>query len=228
VHKLLITELLKGGESYTNFQTKQAKYEATLDYEEDGGVGVGTVALDDDEAQTCTVEAIKPDETPETPPSPANAGPYPPLPSKSRSVSMVSDIVSDLDGISLMNESGASTAVNSPLLSPAATFTCANSLSTSVRQVPSTQGYSTASSSRQHKVWGSRDGKSTSNVLFPGAKPTPAPSDFSITAYDDRMEQEHGLNIMKTRFWDPMSSDFNAERFYNTMRNRYNCPFVCK
>jgi hypothetical protein len=228
VHKLLITELLKGGESYINFQKKQAKYEATLDCEEDGGVNLEEQVFDDEEVKEFKYKAIEPDETPETPLSLATAGSYPPLPSKGRSVSTVSDITSNLDGVSLNDDSGASTAINSPLLSSTTTALRADSLSASVRQVSSTQGPSTASSSRQPKTWGSRDGKSTSSVLFPDAKPTPAPSEFSIAAYDDKVEQEHGLNIMKTRFWDPMSNDFNPERFYNAYNSRYYCPFICE
>jgi hypothetical protein len=228
VHKLLITELLKGGESYINFQKKQAKYEATLDCEEEGGVNIGEEAFDDEEAKEFKYKAIEPDDTREMPLSPTTAGPYPPLPSKGRSVSTISDITSSLDGISLNDDSGASTAINSPLLSPATTAIRANSLSASIRQVSSTQGSSTASGSRQPKVWGSRDGKSASSVLFSGVKPTPAPSEFSIAAYDDRVEQEHGLNIMKTRFWDPMSNDFNPERFYNAYNSKYYCPFICE
>jgi hypothetical protein len=228
VHKHLITELLKGGDSYLRFQQKQAKFEATLDHEEDGGVNLEDEIFDDDEIEEVTAfKAIPPDEAPETLFSSATAGPFPPLPSKGRSVSTVSDIASTLSGISLNDDSGASTAVNSSMLSPTASR--GDSLrASSFHQVSSTEGSTIASSSRQPKVWGTRAGKSVSSVLFPSAKPTPAPSEFSIAAYDDRMEQEHGLNIMKTRFWDPMSSDFNPDRFYNAILSKYCCPFICE
>jgi hypothetical protein len=97
----------------------------------------------------------------------------------------------------------------------------------SARNGSSAQGSST---SRGLKVWSSRSGKSASTTLFPNAKPTPAPSDFSISAhdYDKAMDQEHGINIMRTRFWDPMSTDWNPEKFYDSVISKYHCPFVCE
>jgi hypothetical protein len=218
------------------FQQKQAKYEATLDHEEDGGVNLQDDIFDDEEIDQVTFKAIKPDEEPGTPLSPAAAGPYPPLPSsKGRNASLMSpDLASTFDGISLNDgDSGASTAVNSPILAPTMTSLTMTSFrgpssTASVRQVSSTQGSVNTSRTRQPKVWGSRDGKSASSELFPGAKPTPVPAEFSIAAYDDNVEQEHGLNIMKTRFWDPLSSDFNPDRFYNAIEENYSCPFICE
>jgi hypothetical protein len=81
---------------------------------------------------------------------------------------------------------------------------------------------------RQLKVWGSRNGKSASNNLFPNAKQTPITKEFSIAAHDEQMEREHGVNIMRTRFWDPLSSDWNPDRFYDSVINKYYCPFVCE
>jgi hypothetical protein len=91
-----------------------------------------------------------------------------------------------------------------------------------------TESVNSASTARQSKVWGSRKGKSSSSVLFPNANPTPPPSEFSIAAHDDRMEKEHGINIMRTRFWDPVSPDWNPERFFDSIINKYHCPFVCE
>lgn len=84
------------------------------------------------------------------------------------------------------------------------------------------------SSGRQLKVWGDRHGKPASSTLFPNAKATPVTKEFSIAAYDEQMEREHGINIMKTRFWDPRSPDWNPERFYDSVISKYNCPFVCE
>jgi hypothetical protein len=42
------------------------------------------------------------------------------------------------------------------------------------------------------------------------------------------MEQEHGINLMRTRFWDPMSTDWNPEKFYDFVISKYHCPFVCE
>jgi hypothetical protein len=217
--------LLQGGATYERFQQKQAKYEAALDCEEEGGVNI----LDDDAFEEVEYEAIKPDTPPDTPLSTANAGPFPPLPSQMRSASSAqSDLTSMLGNMSLSREPKISTVVSSPGLSPVtATFRAGTVNDTATHEI-STTGSTTASSGRQPKVWGSRQGKSASSVLFPGAKPTPVLSEFSITAHDDAMEQAHGLNIMRTRFWDPMSSDFNPDRFYDAILNRYYCPFICE
>lgn len=206
-----------------------------MDCEEEGGISLNIedTAFEDEDIDEVQYKAIKPDTPPDTPLSPANMGPYPPLPSQmSCASSIVSDLASTLDGVSLGGESDTSTVstVAEPqIVSPTATDYPASSIqSSSARQVYTTQGSTAASSSRQPKVWGSRSGKTTSDILFPGAKPTPAPKDFSIEAHDHSMEQEHGLNIMRTRFWDPMSSDFNPERFYDSVFGKYYCPFVCE
>lgn len=86
----------------------------------------------------------------------------------------------------------------------------------------------TSTAARKEKAWGDSNGKSASSALFPNAKPTPAPQEFSIAAHDEQMEREHGINIMKTRFWDPLSSDWNPERFFDSVIDKYNCPFVCE
>lgn len=255
VHKHLITELLKGGEAYARFQQKTAKYEAALDCEEEGGVGLGD-ALSDDEGieEVHGIKAMKPDTPPDTPLSPAAAGPFPPLPSQMRSASqhehefetasdlgfelvslaggtndLGSELASLTGGLSISGDSEASTVVNSPTASPVlSNFPTSLSRTGTSRQATSTIGSTAASSSRQPKVWGSRVGKTTSDILFPGAKPTPVTNDFSIQAYDNSMEKEHGLNIMKTRFWDPMSGDWNPERFFDSVLSKYYCPFTCE
>jgi hypothetical protein len=217
--------LLQGGATYERFQQKQAKYEAALDCEEEGGVNI----LDDDVFDEVEFEAIKPDTPPDTPLSITNAGPFPPLPSQMQSGSSVqSDLASTLGSMSLSGGLDTSTVVNSPVISPVTASLHANSVQSTAAHETSIAGSTTAASSQQRKVWGSREGKSTSSVLFPGAKPTPVPSEFSIAAHDDAMEQAHGLNIMRTRFWDPMSSDFNPDRFYDAILNKYYCPFVCE
>ena len=132
--------------------------------------------------------------------------------------------------MSLGDVSECSTVVGSPVT---VTFPARSTYSNSNREGSSTQistGHesNTTSTNRQLKVWGSRNGKSASKVLFPDAKPTPVPSEFSVAAHDEAMEQSHGLNIMRTRFWDPKSSDWNPERFYDAVVCKYNCPFICE
>ena len=230
VHKHLITELLKGGDAYARFQQKVAKFEAAVDIEEEGGVNLEDDIFDDEKIDEVQFKAIKPDSPPDSLLSPATAGPYPPLPTQLRNASAThSDLASTLGRMSLCGESETSTIVNSPVASPIAATCPADSFQKdSVCQVSTTQGSIAASSNRQPKVWGSRVGKTASDVLFPGAKATPVPKEFSIAAHDDRIEQEHGLNIMRTRFWDPLSSDFNPERFYDSVMSKYYCPFVCE
>ncbi|KAF2029242.1 hypothetical protein EK21DRAFT_113137 [Setomelanomma holmii] len=232
VHKHLINEYLKGDEKYQRFQQKQAKFEAALDPEEEGGIELDGDALEDDEEiEEVKYEAIKPEVQPDMLLPPAAAGvPFPPLPSQMRSASVTkSNLASTLSHMSINGEeSEASAVVNSPIVSPLIDIPASpGSRDTSNHQV-SIHGSMTTSSTRQLKPWGSRDGKSASSVLFPNAKSTPAPSEFSIAAYDHKMEEQHGLNIMNTRFWDPHSTDFNPERFYDSISCKYYCPFVCE
>jgi hypothetical protein len=223
VHKLLITQLLEDSNHYDRFLQKQAKFDAAVDHEEEGGVDLGSAMFDDHDIEDVNFKALEPD-NPVDPVATWDAGPYPPLPTRT------SSLASALGGLSLTGvDSGASTVVNSPTTSPVdSSFTAQSFRGHSTRQDSSTQGSTDASISRQPKVWGSRDGKSTSSTLFPGAKPTPAPSEFSIAAYDDKMNQEGNLNIMKNRFWDPQSTDWNPERFYDAVLQKYYCPFVCE
>jgi hypothetical protein len=219
VHKMLITQLLAGGDIHDRFEQKQAQFEASQDFEEKGGVSL----LDDSDAfDEVNYKAIKPDTVIETPLSVINAGPYPRLLSQMASAnSNQPDLASSLGGLFLLEDSETPTAVNSPLLSSVAANDAAHGSSTT--------GSTTAfGSSHQPKVWGSRKGKTASNTLFPDAQLTPVPAEFSIVAHDDAMEQAHGLNIMRKRFWDPLSTDFNPDRFYDAIVNKYHCPFVCE
>ncbi|KAF1849315.1 uncharacterized protein K460DRAFT_354178 [Cucurbitaria berberidis CBS 394.84] len=225
VHKHLITELLKAGPAYERFMQKTSKFDATLDYEQEGGVELEDDALDaDEDIEDVKFEALKPDTPPDTPLNPAFVGPYPPLPSSRNVGDACSRVASTLGAMSLSDGSESSTVVGSHFQ--------ATSLAGSMTGHSTHEGLSpqifTGQRNRQPKVWGNRNGKSATTVLFPNAKPTPAPSEFSIAAHDEAMEQSYGFNIMSTRFWDPMSSDWNPERFYNSVINMYNCPFICE
>ncbi|KAF3046966.1 hypothetical protein E8E12_009613 [Didymella heteroderae] len=212
VHKRLVTALLKDNDAYKHFQAKQAKFEAAHgDFEEEGGICLGN-PLDRDEEVEVSFAALQPDEVHETPVH----TPYPPLPSQARASSYhVDEVASTIGALSVNDDDGTSTVVGAR--SSAA---------------PSVYGSSTyaasTSTARKEKIWVDRNGKSASSALFPNAKPTPAPEEFSIAAHDEQMEREHGINIMKTRFWDPLSIDWNPERFYDSVIDKYNCPFVCE
>lgn len=203
---------MRDNDAYRHFQAKQAKFEAAHgDYEEEGGICLDN-PLDREEEVKASFPALQPDEVQATP----IYTPYPPLPSQTQASSYnVDEIASSIGAMSVNDDDGTSTVVGGR---------------SSV--APSAYGSSTyaasTSTGRKEKVWVDRHGKSASRALFPNAKPTPAPKEFSIAAHDEHMEREHGINIMKTRFWDPLSADWNPERFYDSITSRYNCPFVCE
>jgi hypothetical protein len=225
------------------FKQKTSKFEAAVDFEEEGGIVLDEDPLgDDEEMEEVVFKAIKPDTLPDTPLSLTFSGvPYPPLPTQSRTVSGIEyNVASALGGLSLNGftngstngdaESDTDTVVGSPIASPTGSTLPAMPPSVSFHHGSSAPNSSAppASASRGVKVWGSRSGKSMSTTLFPNAKPNPPPSDFSISAHDQSMEQEHGINIMRNRFWDPLSSDWNPEKFYDSVVSKYHCPFVCE
>lgn len=45
---------------------------------------------------------------------------------------------------------------------------------------------------------------------------------------DQQTEEEHGANIFNTRFWDPLAKAWNPNRFYNSVIQKYFCPFRCE
>lgn len=219
VHKHLITEFMKGGTAYARFKQKTSKYEAAVDFEEEGGIELGGDPLDVDEAiEGVEFEALRPDTPPETPQSHIFASPYPPLPSQVNEA--WSEVASSLGALSVSGDSDAETVIGFPAADTIGSNTCSN---------PSTSEYGigTSTTSRRVKAWGDRSGKSASNHLFPNARPNPASSDFSIAAHDDTKDDQ-GINIMRTRFWDPMSSDWNPEKFYDSVVSKYACPFICE
>ena len=231
IHKLLITELLKDGPAYKRLMQKTSKFDATLDYEQEGGVELGDDPLgEDEEIEEVKFEIVQPDTPPETPLSPVFASPFPPLPSFRAANDTCSEVASTLGAMFLGDVSESSTVVGSPVTATSATGVSrgGSTREGSSTQVSTAKEASTRSADRQPKAWGSRNGKSASNVLFPNAKPTPAPSEFSIAAHDEAMERAHGGNIMRTRFWDPEGDDWNPEHFYDSLINAYYCPFICE
>lgn len=163
IHKQLIGELLKCGPALDRFRQKTSKFDAAIDYEEEGGIVLDDPLDDDKEIEAVDFKAIEPDTT----------------------------------------------------LTPVM-----DELSLHPKGVP-------RPSSPKLKTWVSRKEKSTSATLFPDAKPNP-PKDFSILAHDAAMEQEHGINILRSRFWDPMSTDWNPEKFYDAIVGKYYCSFICE
>ncbi|KAJ4305810.1 hypothetical protein N0V90_001342 [Kalmusia sp. IMI 367209] len=205
VHKNLITELLKGGPAFNRFMQKISKFDAALDYEEEGGVGLEDVLEEDeDEAKEVDFKAIEP-ECPDVEEVPY-VGHYPPLPSQGKAVSGTTHLASDFCRMSL-GGTESETIVGST-----------GDLDISAAPM--------LTSKQQAKPWTGRD---AAKELFPQAKPTPQPpKEYTIESHDQQMENQHGINIMNTRFWDPLSGEWNPERFYNGVIQRYFCPFVCE
>lgn len=207
--------MLDNNSALARFKAKQAKYVAAHDdCKEEGGISLAD-GLDSDEAiEDVEFAAIQPDV--QATPAHTIAEPYPALPTRpGTSGYLVDEVALSIGTMSVNDDDDTSTVIGDR---------------SSV--APSAYGSSTyaasTSTAREEKVWVDRKGKPASSTLFPAAKPTPAPKDFSIAAHDEHMEREHGINIMKTRFWDPLSPDWNPERFYNSIMNKYNCPFDCE
>jgi hypothetical protein len=203
VHKYLISELLKGGHALNRFHQKIARYDAAIDEDEDeGGVNVDDLLEQDEDAvRDVSFKAIEPVIPQESRDILQYPGPYPPLSGSARKSSVTSRLSSAMGGMSLGGESEYVTATSTP-------------------------GRNTSSATHELKAWGS--GRSAASHLFPDAKPTPPPSNFSIKYHDDQMDNKLGINIMNTRFWDPISEDWNPERFLDTVTCKYACPFTCE
>jgi hypothetical protein len=204
VHKYLITELLKGGHNMHRFQEKVSRYGTADDDQDEGGVNI----IDNDDGQLVEYAAIQP----EIPESANNRqlsaeGPYPALPSQRHTPRADSELASQLSGVTL-HENKASSVAAPSTVGTASTVAAASS-----------------STTRPSKAW---DHVNLSKSLFPNAKRNPAPSEWSVENHDRQRKQEHGVNIMTTRFWDPLSHDFNADRFYDSVLSKYYCPFICE
>ncbi|KAF1967896.1 hypothetical protein BU23DRAFT_583634 [Bimuria novae-zelandiae CBS 107.79] len=186
VHKKLISNLLSDGGYKDRFMQKLSQFDAALDEEEEGGIGLeNPLEEEEDEAQKIAFKALQPEEPEETPVPPTVL--WPTLP-RDRNTSG-STITSSLSGKTLGGSE---------------TETAAGS---------------------QTKAWGGRSAKQ----LFPSAKPTQPPAkEFTIEAADHQTVQQHGINIMSTRIWDPLSRDWNPEPFYNALIQKYFCPFPCE
>lgn len=178
---------------------KISKFDAAVDTEEEGGINLLDQA--DDEVQNVTYPALKAEVLESSAGLYQNLEPYPPLPAKVMTSGDGSELTSRLQKVSLGGQSpsaAASTTMDVQSSSPA---------------------------TRAVKAWGNGDAAST---LFPNAPSTHAVSEWSVEGHDRLMEKEQGINIFNTRFWDPQSPDWNPERFYDSVLNKYYCPFVCE
>ncbi|KAF2005566.1 hypothetical protein P154DRAFT_518334 [Amniculicola lignicola CBS 123094] len=206
VHKHLIKLYLEDDVARRRFQEKIGKFEAAQDQDEDGGVEILLTHLDTDVDQSVDAPAIAPEVeemSPEATKAALHSQPYPPLPS-----TMSQDATATLaSGMSRMSVTGDSQSAAGGSTLDAASAT---------------------SSRRIAKAWNSNN--STASKLFPNAKPTPAPMPVatSVGALDTYEEKKFGHNLMRTRFWDPTSQDWNPEHFRNSVTDQYSCPFDCE
>jgi hypothetical protein len=63
-----------------------------------------------------------------------------------------------------------------------------------------------------------------SKELFNDAKPTPPTQDWEARLRE-KEEKEHKANVLHHQFWNPTHEDYNPERFYDPMIEKYKCPF---
>ncbi|USP78405.1 uncharacterized protein yc1106_05679 [Curvularia clavata] len=212
VHKHLITDLLKSNAALERFKQKTSRsHAAVVDDDVEGGVRLDDPLGDRAEMESIEYEAIRPDTPPEIPPTEASFGPYPPLPSQYAKAKSGggSEATLSLGNLSITDKDDTQ--------SEAATVKGSMSLVSTA--TPSTH---------PSKAWSGRKGKSSAVILFPNAKATAPPKEFSLAAHDQVMEQGHGINIMRTRFWDPMGPDWNPDKFYDALLGKFYCPFICE
>ncbi|ORY13178.1 hypothetical protein BCR34DRAFT_600102 [Clohesyomyces aquaticus] len=200
VHKNLISKLLEGGKDYEDFMRKISQYDAAIDKDDEGGVSLGILDEEPTEVDYSEYEsAIAPVVPEESLKIIAVPESYPPLPSQTKTTGVDLNLGSSMSKVTLGEDDESTT-------------------------VASTFGESRISrTSRQPKAWGSRR---TTSSLFPTAEQKP--QEWSISAHDQKDEEQHGINILKSRFWDPESVDYKPERFFNALNNTYYCPFPCK
>jgi hypothetical protein len=65
---------------------------------------------------------------------------------------------------------------------------------------------------------------SVSKRLFKDAKPTPMTPDWEARLRK-KEEKDHKSNILHHQFWNPAHEDYDSERFYDPMIEKYKCPF---
>jgi hypothetical protein len=99
VHKHLVAKLLNGGDAHDRFMQKISQYDATLDREDGGGIGVENIIDDgDEEAQAVDHPAIQPECIEDGLPC---TEPWPVLFSQSRNTGKSSTITSGMSRMSL-------------------------------------------------------------------------------------------------------------------------------
>ncbi len=80
-----------------------------------------------------------------------------------------------------------------------------------------------ATGNANSKVWAG----CSSAKLFAKAQKTPITQDWvaALEKRDADSERKTGLNMFRTRFWDPKSKEYDPERFFSPVIEKYVCPF---
>ncbi|KAF2278798.1 uncharacterized protein EI97DRAFT_431044 [Westerdykella ornata] len=203
VHKHLIAEILKGGPAYERFVQKINLYRPTVDDDVEGGVDLLDTPSDHapvgiDQAW----EVLQPTKIDNTTLNKLEACEnYPPLPPSSIATRSEFDLSSRFGDMALDDDTR-SVAASSTVVG---------------RRTPIAHEVSS--------VWANG---SSAKTLFPHAQPTPAPSEWSIQEYDQQKQMTEGINILSTRFWDPLSDDWEPENFLEPVTQKFLCPFPCE
>ncbi|KAK4894477.1 hypothetical protein LTR27_007363 [Elasticomyces elasticus] len=67
----------------------------------------------------------------------------------------------------------------------------------------------------------------TSKVLFKSAKPPISPGDYAaiIKRKEEEILEYNCMKLLKTRFYDPTDKEYDVDRFFHVLLERYCCPF---
>ena len=71
------------------------------------------------------------------------------------------------------------------------------------------------------RAWGTT---STSTILFPKAMATPATNEWQQKQQEIHQE-DRKFNILKSQYWNPVSKDYQPDRFYDPVIEKHRCPF---
>ncbi|GME28800.1 putative C2H2 finger domain protein [Neofusicoccum parvum] len=230
-HKNMVSKILENPEI---LGSKIFDFNVT-DTDTTGGVALsetsGTNLLDEDtqsnanplesEGGGSIMKPLVPDVKPRDLNGPRVGQRWPSLPTHSRDGSTTTDLSSSMAGISLAGSSGS----RAPLYQGAPSDTYPT-LSASTPSIPSSVSTEKPpkSGSATPNAWGGSS--SASSVLFKGAKKTPITNewDAALHAKDEEHERGNSNNLLWMRNWDPTHKDYNPERFYNPVIERYLCP----
>ena len=234
-HKNIVNKLLKDPELLKNITSNAGFLDAARDDDIGGGVSLGGGLLEQDaneqDGVLLNIAPLEPEKHPDATNPPRLGESW--LALKKRHENEVEqdiDVLSSrIGGISLGSSILAGTIDWSKFrgstngsMPPSACSKLGFTGSITSEESDTTQKASTTT------AWG-HPGASTSasEVLFPGVKPTPVSFEWAqeLRKRDQAYELEHGVNLFRSRFWDPTSRDYKPQRFFNPIIEMYMCSF---